>query len=364
MVLKYMVLKYMVLKYMILKYRVLKYMILKYRILKYWILIFMLPVFLNLLINNLNKKKENIRQLNLLLSKQDRTHTNLQGNSILLHNISSTCNKIEKLGSKMAYLLASDQEILAGYRHDELMITASVRKISIMLTVLYYLQGNKLPLSHRLQVKAYHLKVETPFQHNKKNNIFQKQIKTRMNFGVDELLFFMIHLSDNVATFILSEWVTLPFLNKYLKKIGLHQANHKYLFPSLKNILPHEHTRFTLNEIHKLLSGIMNINGKQLYLSNEKLKFAKKLLGCHRHQKLSLFIKKNSYQKGGSLPHGMTDALAIWDSLGKRYLYLIIFLQELPLDSNTFSRTNTLLYFRRKLEKWGYMMEQEYITKN
>ena len=236
------------------------------------------------------------------------------------------------------------------------MASASVRKISIMLAVLHYIDTNGISLGHRLQVQQHHRAVQTPYQHLKMNNEFQQLLRVRQDIAVSELIFYMMHLSDNVATYALGEWVGLDYLNWYLRLVGLMQAKHRYLTPPMEAT---EDTVFTAKEVQSLLQFVVQEDTEKLYVSAPLLKFGKTVLQQHQSKKLSRYVNQVSYQKGGSLPRGITDAMAVWDPSQERHVYMVVFIDDLPVDSGHVSLKTNLKLLQRKLEVWGYNLVQQ-----
>jgi len=128
----------------------------------------------------------------------------------------------DRLPFEVAYSLSicnqSGEKINICRNDDNVVSTASIRKLFIMIAVLQRADCNKSYLQHRIILNEDNVD---------KNEIYGllQYLTYPASVTVYDLLTFMIALSDNVATKLLCDLIGLAEINECIHKLGLFQTH-------------------------------------------------------------------------------------------------------------------------------------------
>lgn len=238
--------------------------------------------------------------------------------------------KVETIGGTVAYKCSiykgNSVDGTCGYNKNAVLPSASVRKIYVLLAFLHFIEKNYVYTSVlkkiKVQLKSSEVNVVTPFSHTKKNTLFQKEIQNGLrSFSLYKLLFNMIVYSDNTATLALINYCGLDYVKNYCANtLMLANTTHRCSVPKshpLDDEYINKVTVTTVDEVHKVLEGIIFYDCNSLDLSLEFIRVAnnilsrfvpKKLTHCFKHETSSLC---SGLQKGGTSQRGVTDSACI-----------------------------------------------------
>jgi beta-lactamase class A len=168
--------------------------------------------------------------------------------------------------------LDSDEPLFA-YNENEQFYPASVAKIYMVMFVLDQVEKGKMSLEDRVTLDEKHRQSGTGILHHLHNGL---------EFSVEDLITFILIVSDEIATKLLAHKVSLTEINSYMEEQGFESTH-----LDIKNDEMGEYSygESTPKEIARLLEGIYN----NAFLNEEH---SKKLLGIMQESHFSMGIRR------------------------------------------------------------------------
>ncbi len=141
----------------------------------------------------------------------------------------------------------SDDTKLYAYKENDVIVSASIIKVPIMLAILNHILNNNISLNTTIQI-------------NKEDILYDNRcfINNKYQYSIEELLTWMIILSDNSSTNVLIKYLGFDKINNYFKQIELFNTKlERYMLD--ENAIKNGRNNYTsLNDIYKCFKHIVN----------------------------------------------------------------------------------------------------------
>ena len=156
-----------------------------------------------------------------------------------------TIEKCENI-SVMVKNITSDN-ILYAFHEKDIFISASIIKIPIMLSILDYLLNNNISIESYIKINKSDILYD--------NKCFKKGI---YQYNIEDLMTWMITLSDNSSTNILIKYLGFERINEYFKKIGLKDTKLERYMLDEEAIKSGKNNYTSLGDMYKCFKYIVN----------------------------------------------------------------------------------------------------------
>lgn len=137
--------------------------------------------------------------------------------------------------------------ILYIFQENDIFISASIIKIPIMLSILDYLLNNNVSIESYIKINNSDILYDNKYF---KNGIYQ--------YNIEDLITWMITLSDNSSTNILIKYLGFERINEYFKKIGLKDTKLERYMLDEGTIKNGKNNYTSLDDMYKCFKYIVN----------------------------------------------------------------------------------------------------------
>ena len=210
---------------------------------------------------------------------------------------------------------------------NDVLPSASTRKISILVSSLRYFKFNGIDLNKVVPIPFKYMNVTSPWKSGKLQHTNIKEMSLK------NLLKYMMVFSDNTATATIVDIVGLDFINEDGIKLGLKNTIHRYGMPVVTGNDTAKLTLTTVEDLALLIKMIVTFDPK-LELSNHDSLFMVSIMKLATPTKLTKDITGMSIHKGGTGESSIIDAACFYDDDTPRII-LICFITE--IDPSTYA---------------------------
>ena len=137
--------------------------------------------------------------------------------------------------------------ILHIFQENDIFISANIIKIPIMLSILDYLLNNNVSIESYIKINNSDILYDNKYF---KNGIYQ--------YNIEDLITWMITLSDNSSTNILIKYLGFERINEYFKKIGLKDTKLERYMLDEGTIKNGKNNYTSLDDMYKCFKYIVN----------------------------------------------------------------------------------------------------------
>lgn len=228
--------------------------------------------------------------------------------------------------------------ILYNRQENNLFVSASIIKVPIMLAILSYTLNNNIKLDSCIDINKDDVLYD--------NRCFKKGV---YKYSIEDLMKWMITLSDNSSTNILIRYLGFEKINNYFKEIGLKDTKLERYMLDEKAINEGKNNYTSLKDMYKCFKYIVN---KEI-LTDGLCTLALNILYDQRiNNQINKYIKNIKFaHKTGSLEHLNCD-VGIFE-LNKQKYFIGISVYNTPEkngDREGIAKLSKIIY--------KYIMEQ------
>ena len=208
--------------------------------------------------------------------------------------------------------------ILYIFQENDIFISASIIKIPIMLSILDYLLNNNVSIESYIKINNSDILYDNKYF---KNGIYQ--------YNIENLITWMITLSDNSSTNILIKYLGFERINEYFKKIGLKDTKLERYMLDEGTIKNGKNNYTSLDDMYKCFKYIVN---KEI-LTGEFCDLALNILYKQEvNNQINRYIKNIKFaHKTGSLEYLNSD-VGIFE-LNKQIYFIEISVYNTPKNN-------------------------------
>ncbi len=208
--------------------------------------------------------------------------------------------------------------ILYIFQENDIFISASIIKIPIMLSILDYLLNNNVSIESYIKINNSDILYDNKYF---KNGIYQ--------YNIEDLITWMITLSDNSSTNILIKYLGFERINEYFKKIGLKDTKLERYMLDEGTIKNGKNNYTSLDDMYKCFKYIVN---KEI-LTGEFCDLALNILYKQEvNNQINRYIKNIKFaHKTGSLEYLNSD-VGIFE-LNKQIYFIEISVYNTPKNN-------------------------------
>ncbi len=227
----------------------------------------------------------------------------------------------ENVQSALLLVDADSKEVLAAHRADERVVSASTIKVAIMLCALDKVRKGELSLTQRILVPQQNILEDS--------RIFEEG---EQEMPLDELIRWMIIVSDNTATNALIRLLSMDAINAYCASIGLKHSRVERLMLDFEAVERgfnnytsaqdqcnmflklYDHAILTPELCDHAMDVLLSQRDKEYFLRYlpQNLKVAHKTgsLDCLTHDSALFFLQTGRYYLGAFLWNAPNDDYA------------------------------------------------------
>lgn len=222
--------------------------------------------------------------------------------------------------------------ILYIFQENDIFISASIIKIPIMLSILDYLLNNNVSIESYIKINNSDILYDNKYF---KNGIYQ--------YNIEDLITWMITLSDNSSTNILIKYLGFERINEYFKKIGLKDTKLERYMLDEGTIKNGKNNYTSLDDMYKCFKYIVN---KEI-LTGEFCDLALNILYKQEvNNQINRYIKNIKFaHKTGSLEYLNSD-VGIFE-LNKQIYFIEISVYNTPKkngDRKNIGKLSKMIY--------------------
>lgn len=222
--------------------------------------------------------------------------------------------------------------ILYIFQENDIFISANIIKIPIMLSILDYLLNNNVSIESYIKINNSDILYDNKYF---KNGIYQ--------YNIEDLITWMITLSDNSSTNILIKYLGFERINEYFKKIGLKDTKLERYMLDEGTIKNGKNNYTSLDDMYKCFKYIVN---KEI-LTGEFCDLALNILYKQEvNNQINRYIKNIKFaHKTGSLEYLNSD-VGIFE-LNKQIYFIEISVYNTPKkngDRKNIGKLSKMIY--------------------
>lgn len=208
--------------------------------------------------------------------------------------------------------------ILYIFQENDIFISASIIKIPIMLSILDYFLNNNVSIESYIKINNSDILYDNKYF---KNGIYQ--------YNIEDLITWMITLSDNSSTNILIKYLGFERISEYFKKIGLKDTKLERYMLDEGTIKNGKNNYTSLDDMYKCFKYIVN---KEI-LTGEFCDLALNILYKQEvNNQINRYIKNIKFaHKTGSLEYLNSD-VGIFE-LNKQIYFIEISVYNTPKNN-------------------------------
>ena len=222
--------------------------------------------------------------------------------------------------------------ILYNYQENNVFVSASIIKVPIMLAILNYVLNSDIKLDSYINIDKDDILSD--------NKCFKKEI---YQYSIEELITWMITVSDNSSTNVLIKYLGFEKINKYFKEIGLKDTKLERYMLDEEAINKGKNNYTSLNDMYKCFKYIIN---KEI-LTNEFCDLALSILYKQKiNNQINKYIRNIKFAHNtGSLEYLNSD-VGIFE-LNKQIYFIGISVYDTPEkngDRENVGRLSEIIY--------------------